>query len=110
MPRQTEITNDQKAGRRNFFQEWRKHRGLTQQQVADRMETTRSSGSRRERGLVSDSQDYLEVLADGLQTDAAALKPHLSTSLTSLCMNAGEAMCQASRARQYRTPHGLGPE
>jgi len=73
MPRQTEITNDQKAGRRNFFQEWRKHRGLTQQQVADRMCATRSSVSRRERGQVSYSQDYLEVLADVLQTDASSL-------------------------------------
>jgi transcriptional regulator with XRE-family HTH domain len=73
MPGQTKMTNGQKAIRHNYFRQWRKHRGLTQQQVAERTGTTRTSVSRRERGQVSYSQDYLESLSDVLLTNAAAL-------------------------------------
>lgn len=62
-----------KQYRRTFVREWRKHRGLTLEQLADRMDMVPSHMSMLERGLRGYTQETLEALADALQTDAASL-------------------------------------
>jgi transcriptional regulator with XRE-family HTH domain len=59
--------------RRTFFRQWREHRGLTQEQLADRLETSVASISRLESGTQPYTQDVLEALADALRTDPASL-------------------------------------
>jgi transcriptional regulator with XRE-family HTH domain len=55
--------------RRVFFREWRKHRGLTQDQVAERMGTTKTRVSLKETGKEPWDQDYLNSLAHILACD-----------------------------------------
>ncbi len=56
-----------------FIRQWREHRGLTLEQLADRIGTTHASLSRVERGKQPYNQPLLEALANALQTDAASL-------------------------------------
>lgn len=62
-----------RARRRTFFKEWRVHRGLSQEQLADRLETSVASISRIESGSQPYTQDVLEALAEALMTDPASL-------------------------------------
>jgi transcriptional regulator with XRE-family HTH domain len=62
-----------RARRRTFFKEWRQHRGLSQEQLADRLETSVASISRIESGRQPYTQDVLEALAEALMTDPASL-------------------------------------
>jgi transcriptional regulator with XRE-family HTH domain len=62
-----------RARRRTFFKEWRLHRGLSQEQLADRIETSVASISRIESGTQPYTQDVLEALAEALNTDPASL-------------------------------------
>lgn len=62
-----------RARRRTFFKEWRVHRGLSQEQLADRLETSVASISRIEKGTQPYTQDVLEALAEALMTDPASL-------------------------------------
>lgn len=63
-----------KVGRgRHFIAEWREHRGLTQEQLADRLETSAATISRIENLIQPYSQDFLEACADALQTEPASL-------------------------------------
>lgn len=48
---------------RTFLKEWREHRQLNQQEVADKLEVDRSTISRIERGESPYDQDILERLA-----------------------------------------------
>ncbi|MCS3692033.1 transcriptional regulator with XRE-family HTH domain [Bradyrhizobium elkanii] len=59
--------------RRTFFKEWRTFRGLSQEQLAGRLETSVASISRIENGTQPYTQDVLEALADALMTDPASL-------------------------------------
>jgi transcriptional regulator with XRE-family HTH domain len=59
--------------RRTFFRQWREHRGFTQEQLAERLETSVASISRLESGTQPYTQDVLEALADALNTDPASL-------------------------------------
>ena len=59
--------------RKTFIREWREHRGLTLEQLADRTETTHASLSRIERGRQPYSQALLERIADALMVDPADL-------------------------------------
>lgn len=59
--------------RRTFFRQWREHRGLTQEQLADRLETSVASVSRLENGSQPYTQDTLEALAEAFNTDPASL-------------------------------------
>ncbi len=59
--------------RRTFFKEWRIHRGLSQEQLADRLVTSVASISRIENGTQPYTQDVLEALAEALMTDPASL-------------------------------------
>lgn len=63
------------AERRIFFREWRKHRGLTLQRLADRLEgvTTYASLSRIERGRQPYDRKILEAVADALDCEPADL-------------------------------------
>ena len=58
---------------RHFIREWRKFRGLTQSQLADRLDVAVSSISQLERGEQGYSQSMLEALAYAMRTDAASL-------------------------------------
>lgn len=59
--------------RRTFFRQWREFRGLTQEQLAGRLETSVASISRIESGTQPYTQDVLEALAEALMTDPASL-------------------------------------
>lgn len=50
--------------RRTFLKEWRTHRGLTQEQAAERFNLDRSNLSRVERGESPYSQGLLEAAAE----------------------------------------------
>lgn len=62
-----------RARRRTFFKQWREYRSLTQEQLAERLETSVASISRIESGTQPYTQDVLEALADALRTDPASL-------------------------------------
>lgn len=58
---------------RHFIREWRKHRGLTLERLAERIGTTAGNLSRIEKGQQPYTQDFLEAAAEALATDAASL-------------------------------------
>ena len=58
---------------RHFLKEWRKHRGLTQEQLAERMGVVRSYISHVENGKRRYDQHLLEAAADALQCTAGDL-------------------------------------
>ena len=51
---------------RCFLREWRKHRGLTQEQLADAIDSTKQTVSRMESGSLPYNQPFLEACADAL--------------------------------------------
>lgn len=59
--------------RRTFIRQWRKHRALSLERLADRVEMTESFLSMLERGERGYTQETLELLAEALQTDVASL-------------------------------------
>lgn len=59
--------------RRTFIAQWRKYRGLSQEALAERLETTKASISRIETGLQPYSQDFLEAVAYQLQCEPVDL-------------------------------------
>jgi transcriptional regulator with XRE-family HTH domain len=59
--------------RRTFIRQWRLHRGLTLERLAERVGTTHASLSRIERGIQPYAQPLLEAIAEALQTDPASL-------------------------------------
>lgn len=59
--------------RGHYIQEWRLYRHLTQEQVADRIEATKATVSRIERGLVKYKQETLEAFALALGCEPADL-------------------------------------
>lgn len=63
----------QSRRRHHFIKEWRKHRGLTLERLAERLETSAASLSRIESGSQPYTQDFLEAVAEALQTDPASL-------------------------------------
>jgi transcriptional regulator with XRE-family HTH domain len=58
---------------RQFIREWRKHRGLTQEQLADRMGITRGYVSQVEKGVRRYDQFFLEAAADAMNCEPADL-------------------------------------
>lgn len=62
-----------KRFRRTYIREWRKHRDLTLEQLADRLDMTASHLSMLERGQRGYTQETLEAIAHALQTEAASL-------------------------------------
>lgn len=59
--------------RGHFIKEWRQYRNLTQQQVADRIESTKATVSRIENGRTKYRQESLEALAFALGCEPADL-------------------------------------
>ena len=59
--------------RRTFIRQWRHHRGLTLEKIADRLDMTPSHLSMLERGQRGYVQETLEAVASALQTDVASL-------------------------------------
>ncbi len=72
MPRRIAFQK-KRARRRTFFKEWRQYRGLSQDQLAERLDTSVASISRIESGTQPYTQDVLEALAEALGTDPASL-------------------------------------
>ena len=62
-----------RARRRTFIREWREFRGLSQEALGERLETSGGSISRIESGTQPYTQDPLEALAEALMTDPASL-------------------------------------
>lgn len=62
-----------RARRRTFIKQWREYRNLTQEELAERLETSKASISRIEGGQQAYTQDFLEACADALMTDPASL-------------------------------------
>lgn len=58
---------------RHFIREWRKHRGLNQEQLAARIESTQPTISRVESGVMPYDQGLLEALADALSCEPCDL-------------------------------------
>lgn len=56
-----------------FLREWRKHRGLTQEELAERIDSTKATISRMETGAAPYSQPFLEACADALDCHPADL-------------------------------------
>ncbi|NBW22724.1 MAG: XRE family transcriptional regulator [Caulobacteraceae bacterium] len=63
----------QRQRRPIFLREWRKHRGYTVEQLADRLHIHKGQLSKIERGLRPYTQDFLEAASECLQTDPASL-------------------------------------
>ena len=61
--------------RRTFIREWREYKGLTQEQLAGRLEGIIGQGalSRLERGLAGYTQASLEAIAEALSCEASDL-------------------------------------
>lgn len=57
----------------HFIREWRKYRGLTQEQLADRIEQTSGGISQLENGLINYTQPTLEALAVALNCEPGDL-------------------------------------
>ena len=66
--------SDFMADRHPFYlKQWRLHRGLSQQQLADRLESSKGYISDLERGVRRYNQDLLEALAYALMCEPADL-------------------------------------
>jgi transcriptional regulator with XRE-family HTH domain len=59
--------------RRTFIRQWRKHRGLTLEQLGARLDMTASNLSMLENGKRGYTQETLERVAEALNTDPASL-------------------------------------
>lgn len=65
--------NPKRARRITFIKQWREFRELTQDELADRLETSKASISRIEAGEQAYTQDFLEACAEALRTDPESL-------------------------------------
>lgn len=54
-----------------FLKEWRQHRGLTQEQLAERIGISAPNLGRIENGKLPYNQDFLELAAEALMCDPA---------------------------------------
>lgn len=59
--------------RKLYIAEWRKYRGMTQEQLAERVGQSVSNISQLERGLQGYSQEGLEAIADALNCEVGHL-------------------------------------
>lgn len=70
MPR---VKRPKRTRLRHFIKEWREHRGLSQEQVASRLQISRENYGRIEAGKVPYNQDFLELAAYALACEPADL-------------------------------------
>lgn len=73
MPHSLRMAQAPKRFQRTFIRNWRKHRGLTLEQLGASLDMTASNLSMLERGERGYSQETLERIAASLQTDVASL-------------------------------------
>lgn len=73
MPKRIAKPASPKQRRRHFIKEWREYRGLTQDQLAERLVMSKASLSRIENYLQPYTQDFLEACAAALLTEPASL-------------------------------------
>ncbi|SNZ20929.1 helix-turn-helix domain-containing protein [Cohaesibacter gelatinilyticus] len=78
------------AGERQkwYLREWRKYRGLTQEQLAEAIESTKQTVSRMESGYSPYNQPFLEACADALDVKAYELllgAPSSNATVEELC-------------------------
>jgi transcriptional regulator with XRE-family HTH domain len=69
----SDMPSRHKAFRRTFIKHWRKHRQLTLEQLAARLDMTASHLSMLENGKRGYTQETLERVAEALNTDPASL-------------------------------------
>jgi transcriptional regulator with XRE-family HTH domain len=62
--------------RRTFIRQWRLHRGLTLERLAERVGTTHASLSRIERGIQPYAQPLLEAIAEAHPEDIWSVWDH----------------------------------
>lgn len=62
-----ELSRSEKRGVRHFLHEWRKYRGLTQDELAEMAGLTSGAISQLENGIFAYKQPTLEALADALE-------------------------------------------
>jgi transcriptional regulator with XRE-family HTH domain len=72
IPMPPRVGNPKNRGK-HYIKEWRLFRGLTQQKLADRLDTTKANISRIEAMKQNYTQDFLEVCADALGVDPGTL-------------------------------------
>jgi transcriptional regulator with XRE-family HTH domain len=72
MPPRVALQKQQQRNR-HFVRQWREHRGLSQDQLAARLEMSKASLSRIETLKQPYTQDFLEACAAALTTDPASL-------------------------------------
>lgn len=72
-PRQRHPKFGPKRRRHHFIKQWREHRELTQDQLAERLFVSKATISRIEGGTQSYTQDFLEACAEALRTEPASL-------------------------------------
>ncbi len=92
MPKRISLQTPSKR-KPTFIAAWRDHRGLTQQQLADRLGSSKASISRIENGEQPYTQDFLEAAAEALRTDPASLlmrNPKSKEAIWSIWENAKE--------------------
>jgi len=63
----SELSRSEKRGVRHFVHEWRKYRGLTQDQLAEMAGLTSGAISQLENGIFAYKQPTLEALAEALE-------------------------------------------
>ena len=115
------VTEDYKGRIGNLIRDARKHRGLTQQQLADRLATSQSAVNRIEKGHQNLSLEMLARIGAALDSEIVALgagPTHLRvTGPTTLSgsievktsKNAGVALLCASLLNRGRTPCAASP-
>lgn len=59
--------------KKHFIKEWRKYRGLTQEQLGGRLDVSTSHISQIERGTINYTRETLEAIAYALQCEPADL-------------------------------------
>lgn len=76
MPKPVQIRNRARRPARLFLREWLVHRGLTAEQLAGRLETSKSVISKLENENQRYNQDWLEAIAFALNCDVPDLFRH----------------------------------
>lgn len=98
---------DPRRRRPHFIREWRAFRGLTQQQLADMLGTTKTSISRIEDLKQGYTQDFLEACADALGAHPGILliRGPNETDREVAASRGSRADTSKSRARSRTGPH-----
>lgn len=73
LPAMPPVVKPPRKRSRHFIGKWREYRGLSQDQLAERIGMSRANYSKIERGVVPYSQDFLEEAANALNCEPADL-------------------------------------